>query len=270
MKTANFKEGMAFLATAAIIALTSFRNNDADTKRPSLQAINNQASTTLIAYNHQHTISKLTRIQKTVEETYTDVRIPVYENGHLVSTLVSAHENGEESEIFSSFDYAADYRQIEKIRYYVESQVQGYDSLVYNPAGQITARYFFSRTASNNFENHNYQAYTWDDAGNVRQLDNYGRTAASGNFALSTTITYTYDKKPNPHKYIDGLCYITDILPSFLSANNILSEQIINAETAGISTNTYTYEYNAAQYPTRVTAQYGPDGTHETTKLSYQ
>ena len=120
MKTNSFKEGVALVATVAAIALTSFRNTDEGNKdRPFLQAINSHASTTLITYNAQHAISRLTRIQRTVEETYTDIRIPVYESGRLVSTLVSDRANGEDSQVFSSFDYTDDYCRIEKIQYYL-------------------------------------------------------------------------------------------------------------------------------------------------------
>jgi hypothetical protein len=270
MKTNSFKEGVALIATVAAIALTSFRNNDeGNMDRPFLQAINSHASTTLIAYNPQHAISRLTRIQRTVEETYTDVRIPVYESGHLVSTLVSDRANGEDSQLFSSFDYAADYSRIEKICYYTEGTIQAYDSLVYNETGHITARYFFGKNVNNQFENHNYQAYTWD-AGNVTRLDNYGRMAASGNFALSSTVLYSYDKKLNPQQRVNGLCYITDIMPAFLSNNNVLTEQIISTHGADKTMTNYKYEYNTAQYPTSVTAIYGADGTRETTQMSYE
>ncbi|WP_217606752.1 hypothetical protein [Chitinophaga sp. GbtcB8] len=271
MKTNSFKEGVALVATIAAIALTSFRNNDeGNTDRPFLQAINSHASTTLITYNLQHAISRLTRIQRTVEETYTDIRIPVYESGHLVSTLVSDRANGEDSQLFSSFDYTDDYSRIEKIHYYTEGSIQAYDSLVYNETGHITARYFFGKNVNNHFENHNYQAYTWDNAGNVIQLDNYGRMGTSGNFALSSTMLYSYDKKLNPQQRINGLCYITDIMPAFLSNNNVLTEQIISTQGADKTTTSYKYEYNSAQYPTSVTAIYGADGSRETTRLSYE
>ncbi|KAA2242900.1 hypothetical protein F0L74_10250 [Chitinophaga agrisoli] len=269
MKTIN-KERVALLVTVAAIALSSFRNQHTpDEERPLLQAINSHAGTLLITYNTQHQLSKLTRVQRTTDEMYTDVRIPVYESGHLVSTLVSGKESGESSEIFSSFDYAEDYRQISRIRYYTEGQAHGYDSLVYDKAGRITARYFFSSTRGQ-YENHNYQAYSWDAAGNMRQLDSYGRTAANGSFALTTSIVYTYDNKPNPQQQITGLCYMTDIQPAALSTNNVLTEQITHVATGEKSVNTYIYAYNAVGYPTRVTASFGADGAEETTELRYE
>ncbi len=269
MKTI-YRERVALLVTVAAITLSAFRNQyKTEEERPLLQAINSHASTLLITYNTQHQLSKLTRVQRSTDEMYTDVRIPVYESGHLVSTLVSGQQSGESSQIFSSFDYAEDYRQISRIRYYVEGQTHGYDSLVYDKAGRITARYFFSKTGGR-YENHNYQAYTWDAAGNMRQLDSYGRTAANGSFALTTSIVYTYDNKPNPQKQIEGLCYMTDIQPAALSANNVVTEQITHVATAEKSLNTYVYTYNALGYPTRVTARYGGEGTEEATELRYE
>lgn len=270
MKTNSLKEGMAMLATMAVIALTSFRSNDdSAANRPFLQAISSHAGSTLITYNSWHAISRLTRIQHTGEETYTDVRIPVYESGRLVSTLVSDRANGDDSHLFATFDYSAGYSKIEKIRYYTEGTEQGYDSLVYDAGGHIAERYFFSKNINGRFVNHNYQAYTWNKAGNVIQLDNYGRMASSGNFALGSTVLYTYDNKLNPQKQIEGLCYITDIMPAFLSNNNILTEEVISAENAEKTATRYQYEYNTAQYPTSVTAVYGADGLQETTQLRY-
>lgn len=270
MKTANSRERIAFAAMLAITMLASFRNTDIDNDRalPLLEGIKSPASTMQIAYNQRNMIGRLTRTQNTAEETYTDVRIPVYENGRLVSTLVSSHANGSDSEIFSSFEYAVNYRLIEKIRYYTEGQVQGYDSLVYNAEGRIIARYFFSHAADNSFRSHNCQRYTWNEEGNISRLENYG-SRGSG-FELGSSVTYTYDKHPNPQKQVDGLCYITDIMPAFLSANNVLTEEITYADGAGKHVNTYSYEYNAALYPASITAHYGIDGLSETTKLSYK
>ena len=274
MRTANFRERIAFAAMLAITVLASFRNTDADINAhrplPLLEGVNSQASTMLITYNQRNMIGRLTRIQRASEETYTDVRIPVYKNGRLTSTLVSGHANGEDSEIFSSFEYTVNYPLVEKIRYYTQGQVQGYDSLVYNAAGQIVARYFFGRRADNTFESHNYQHYTWNSDGNITRLDNYGRNREGNSFELGSSVAYTYDRNPNPQKQVTDLCYITDIMPAFLSANNILTEEVIYAGAAGNHLNTYSYEYNAAQYPVSVTAHYGLDGLSETTQLSYK
>jgi len=272
MKTANFRERIAFAAMLAVTILASFRNTDADAHRPLplLEGINSHASTMLISYNQRNMIGRLTRIQRASEDTYTDVRIPVYQNGRLTSTLISGRSSGEDSEIFSSFEYTVNYPLIAKIRYYTQGQVQGYDSLAYNAEGQIVARYFFSRNADNTFQSHNYQHYTWNGEGNITRLENYGRNREGNNFELSSSVTYTYDRNPNPQKQVTGLCYITDIMPAFLSANNILTEEITYTGAAGKHRNTYSYEYNAAQYPVSITAHYGLDGLSETTQLSYK
>jgi hypothetical protein len=272
MRTANFRERVAFAAMLAVTMLASFRNTDADAHRPLplLEGINSHASTMLISYNQRNMIGRLTRVQKTAEEIYTDVRIPVYENARLVSTLVSSHASGENSEIFSSFEYALNYPLIEKIRYYTEGQVQGYDSLVYNAQGQIIDRYFFSRNSDGGFESHNYQHYTWNCEGNISRMENYGRNRSKNGFELGSSVVYTYDQRPNPQKQVTGLCYITDVMPAFLSANNILAEEITYADAAGKHLNTYSYEYNAMQYPVSITAHYSLDGLSETTRLSYK
>lgn len=272
MRTANFRERIAFAAMVAVTVLASFRNTDADAPRslPLLEGINSHASTMLISYNQRNMIGRLTRIQRTAEETYTDVRIPVYKNGRLVSTLVSSHASGEDSRIFSSFEYAVNYPLVEKIRYFSEGNVLGYDSLVYNSNAQITDRYFFSRAADGGFENSNYQHYTWNSGGNIILMENYGRNRDRTGFELGASIAYTYDQRPNPQKQVTGLCYITDVMPAFLSANNILTEEITYANGAGKHLNTYSYEYNAAQYPVSIAAHYGMDGLSETTELRYR
>ncbi|TWI82678.1 hypothetical protein [Chitinophaga japonensis] len=270
MKTSSFTVAVTFTATLAFAALTAFRSSDPANERPFLASINSHASTMRIAYNGQHAVSRLTRIQRTDEGAYMDVRIPVYEQGRLVRTLATDEENSSDGRIFSSFVYTQDQQRIARINYYRDEDVQGYDSLVYDNQGRISARYFYNRNAEGVFESHNYQAYTWNDAGNVSRMDNYGRMAAGGNFTLSSTVTYTYDQQPNPQKQVAGLCYITDILPAFLSANNILTEQLSHAGTDSRLTNTYTYTYNAADYPVSITARYGANGPQETTELRYQ
>jgi len=270
MKTSSFTAALTFTAIIAVTALSAFRSSDPGNERPFLASINSHASTMRIAYNGQHAVSRLTRIQRTDEGSYMDIRIPVYEQGRLVRTLATDEENGNSGRIFSSFGYTPDQQRINRINYYRDGAVQGYDSLVYDNAGRITARYFYNRNAQGVFESHNYQAYTWNEAGNVSRMDNYGRMAATGSFTRSSMVTYTYDRQPNPQKQIAGLCYITDVLPAFLSANNILTEQLTHAGTNSQLTNTYTYTYNAADYPVSITARYGANGPEETTELRYQ
>lgn len=241
----------AFLMAA--VAFSAFR-----TENPRLQGITTSTDKTVISYNADKSIAKLLSTHKTEDESYVVARIPVYENGKLVKTMFT--DSNDAPAVFSSFSYSPK-GQIEKISYYQGDVVNAYDSLVYNAAGKITARYFFNNEEGQTaFESHNCQLYTWDAKGNISRMESMGRLNAQAEFVLSAVTSYTYDNKPNGQQSVPSLSYITDVAPANLSANNILSETI-TAATGNTIVNSYTYAYNAAQYPVKVTAKYaGAEG----------
>jgi hypothetical protein len=236
-----------FLIAAAM--LSAFRADDNGKIR--LQGITTSTDKTVITYNADKSIAKLVSTHKTSDESYVTARIPVYENGKLVKTLFT--DSNEAGSLFSSFTYSSK-GQIEKISYFQGDVTDAYDSLVYNAAGQIVARYFFNKEEAA-FVNHNCQLYTWDAKGNITGMQNLGRLSDKAAFEVSSDVTYTYDSKPNAHQSIPSLSYIIDIAPSNLSANNIVSESITSAAGTAV-VNNYEYAYNASQYPVKVTAKY--------------
>lgn len=245
------KGTLAATLLVAAAMLSAFRADNSG--KIHLHGISTSTDKTIITYNADKSIAKLVSTHKTSDENYVVARIPVYENGKLVKTMFSDSE--EAPILFSSFTYSAK-GQVEKINYFQGNVVNAYDSLVYNAAGQIIARYFFNKEEGNTaFENHNCQLYTWNAKGNISSMENLGRLDSKAEFVLSSGITYTYDNKQNAHHSIPSLSYIIDVAPSNLSVNNILSESITSADGT-VVVNNYEYAYNASQYPVKVTAKY--------------
>lgn len=254
--------GAAFLMAAAM--LSAFRTDN--TGKARLRGITTSTDKTVITYNADKSIAKLVSTHKTSDESYVVARIPVYENGKLVKTLFTDGDGT--PSLFSTFTYSAK-GQVEKINYFQGDVISSYDSLVYNTAGQITARYFFNKEDGQAaFENHNCQLYTWDAKGNITAMENMGRLSNKAAFAVSSAVSYTYDSKPNAHHSIPSLSYIIDVAPSNLSANNILSESISLAAGSSV-VNKYEYTYNAAQYPVKVTAKYAGTKDAVATELEW-
>lgn len=238
--------GATVLMVAAM--LSAFRG---DTGKMRLHGIATSTDKTIISYNADKSIAKLVSTHKTDDDTYILTRIPVYENGKLVKTMLT--DSDAAPSLFSDFGWNTK-GQVEKIRYYENGTVNAYDSLVYNAAGKITARYFFNKEA-NTFTSHNCQLYTWDAKGNITRMESMGRADNNAAFALSSTTSYKYDNKLNAHQSTPSLSYIVDVAPVNLSANNIVAETITTDN--GSTTNIYAYAYNAMQYPVKVTATYG-------------
>lgn len=239
----------------AAFAISAFKSATTSSNGGLLHAISTPTDKTVISYNGDKSIAKLVTTHAMGDDQYTDVRIPVYQSGKLVKTMSTADEKEQAPTLFSSFGYDAKGR-IEKISYYEENQVAGYDSLVYDKKGQLAARYFFVIPAGKKtFENHYCQLYTWDAKGNIIQQENMGRIADNAAFALSSTVEFRYDDKKNSQRSVADFGYITDLNAVNLSANNIVSEVITPANGAHATAKSYAYAYNSNHYPEKVTAK---------------
>ena len=208
------------------------------------------------------------QFRKTENAAYTDVIFPVYENGRLVRTLFADDENATTGDTFTSYDYSADGKQIERIKYYRNGDVFTYDSLTYNTNGNLATRYHFSKQpSSGKWENTGYNQFTWDQNGNVERVDNYGKQPGYSKFVCTSSLTYTYDKALNPQHEQPTLAFVLEANAANLSAHNVLSETISAVNSSRDITNTYTYAYNAARYPVRATFNSGMDNS--TVKLEW-
>ncbi|WPV65561.1 hypothetical protein [Chitinophaga sp. LS1] len=254
---------------SAALAICAFKPAPCDNNGGLLHAISSPTDKTVLTYNADKSIAKLVTTHAMGDDQYTDVRIPVYQSGKLVKTMSTADES-QAPTLFSSFGYDSKGR-IDKISYYEENQVSGYDSLVYDTKGQLAARYFFVMQAGKQtFENHYCQLYTWDQKGNIIQQENMGRVANNVAFALSSTVAFQYDDKLNSQKSVPGFGYITDLNAVNLSANNIVSEVITTANGANAISKSYAYNYNSKQYPAQITAKNSGTNEEVVTELTWE
>lgn len=239
----------------AAFAISAFKSATNSHDGGLLHVISSPTDKTVISYNENKSIAKLVTTHAMGDDQYTDVRIPVYASGKLVKTMSTSDETTQAPTLFSAFGYDAKGR-IDRISYYEENQVAGYDSLVYDNKGQLAARYFFVIPAGKKaFENHYCQLYTWDAKGNIIQQENMGRRSDNVAFTLSSTVAYKYDDKKNSQRSVADFGYITDLNAVNLSANNIISEVITPADGANATAKSYAYAYNSNKYPERVTTK---------------
>lgn len=260
-----YKGAVCAAVVIAAAALSAFRAPDGGGDKIRLRGITTPADKTVITYNSDKSIAKLVTTHGNDADKYTTVRIPVYNNGRLIQTLFSDEEAGTPM-LFSSLEYDGNGRVV-KIKYYSEDQVSSYDSLAYNAAGNIDARYFFNKENAG-FQNHNCQLYTWDNKGNVIQVTSMGRSDNQLPFTQGSVASYRYDEKQNANKNTPELLYITDITAANLSASNVVAEEITGA--GSVVTNRFEYAYNAQQYPVHVTAKYAATQETVSTELEWE
>lgn len=254
--------GSYVLLLATLATLFSFRPDSGKSTGTYLHKISSNAGQTRLEYNADKTLKKMLQFRKTENASYADVIFPVYENGRLVHTLFADDENATTGDLFTSFDYRADGKQIEKVKYYRNGDVFTYDSLTYNINGSLETRHHFSKhPSSGKWENTGYEQFTWDQDGNVERVDNYGKQPGYSKFVCTSSLTYTYDKAQNPQHEQPALAFVLEANAANLSAHNVLSETISSANSSRDITNTYSYAYNAARYPVRATFTSGMDNS---------
>ncbi|MFY0255005.1 hypothetical protein ACDQ55_13740 [Chitinophaga sp. 30R24] len=211
---------------------------------------------TVLEYNADKTIRKIVQQQKSGQETYHVVQLPVYENGRLVKSLLSDDANATTGDLYQTFTYNDN--QVATITYYRDNQEYAYDSLAYDAAGKMTTRYQFGRNAAKKvWENNGYQQFTWDNEGNITQMDTYGKQPGYSKCVYTSSVTYTYDNKQNPRQQQPELFALLEGGAANLSGHNVLTEAISATNTSQVITNTYTYAYNAGKYPVKATFNSG-------------
>lgn len=257
-----FPGGGYVLLLAIAVILLSFRPDGGKPAGTYLHKISSTEGHTKLEYNADKTLKKMLQFRKTENASYTDVILPVYENGRLVRTLFADDENAVTGDIFTSYDYNAGGKQIEKVKYYRNNDIFTYDSLAYNADGNLQTRYHFSKhPSSGKWENTGYEQFTWNQDGNVERVDNYGKQPGYSKFVCTSSLAYTYDKAQNPQHEQPVLAFVLEANAANLSAHNVLSETISSVNSSAAITNTYSYAYNAAKYPVRATFNSGMDNS---------
>ena len=256
-KSATQRVSVAMLM-ASIVVFSAFRSDHNTAQSTYLHKISSPAGQTVLEYNADKTIKKIVQFRKTENAAYSDVQLPVYENGRLVKSLFADNENATTGDLYTSYDYAGD--KVAKISYYRDNAVYTYDSLGYDATGKLAIRYQFGKNpAKGNWENTGYQQFTWDGEGNVAQMDIFGKQPGYSKFIHTSIVSYTYDNKQNPHQQQPELAQLMEIGANNLSAHNILTENISSVNSSRVVTSTYSYAYNGGKYPVRGTYTSGAD-----------
>nr|WP_295871092.1 hypothetical protein [uncultured Chitinophaga sp.] len=248
------------LLFASIVLASAFRADKDIPGGTYLSKISTPTGKTTLEYNPDKTLRKITQVHQSGGESWLSIQLPVYENGRLIKTLSTDDATAQTGDLDATYSYAPGSNQLQFIRYYRSNAVYMTDSIVYNTDGKITARYHQTvNPVKRQLESSGYKLYTWDNEGNVTQMENYGKVPGYSSFRLTSTVNYTYDRQQNPQQLCPDLAYLMDITPANLSAHNVLSETISTANASRSYTHTYTYAYNASRYPVRGTFRNGID-----------
>lgn len=243
---------------ASVVVFSAFRSDRNTAQSTYLHKISSPAGQTVLEYNADKTIRKIVQFRKTENAAYSDVQLPVYENGRLVKSLFADNENATTGDLYTAYDYAGD--KVAKISYYRDNAVYTYDSLGYDATGKLATRFHFGKNpAKGTWENTGYQQFTWDGEGNITQMDIFGKQPGYSKFIHTSIVSYTYDNKQNPHQQQPELAQLMELSANNLSAHNILTENISNANSSSVVTSTYSYAYNGGKYPVRGTYTSGTD-----------
>jgi hypothetical protein len=204
-------------------------------------------------------------------------------------TKVIYKENGQLESYFETFEYNNE-GYISKSVEWDGSTMDGYDLYTYNGDGRLTKRESFYDNGSgivkqsiNTYEYdgnkrlirknrynasaptviESYELYTYPSGNTARQTSYYDNDS-DGTPDLDSTTDYTFDDKNSPQLLL-GVAYDDE----YVSEHNTLTEVYTRAGGTGTpDTYTFSYEYNAQGFPTKMTADYG--GTSpEIVNISY-
>ena len=127
----------------------------------------------------------------------------------------------------------------------VSSQAGTYKTYEYNAAGQLIKWSYFVRSQT---IPSNYTEITYPAANQTKEII-YSRDAL-GNVVLNTTYENQYDNKKVPNALFNAL------FKPAISSNNLLSSKITNHQQGTTLIYTYSYTYNAADYPMQQSVTY--------------
>jgi hypothetical protein len=216
---------------------------------------------TLIKYNSDHTVSRLSNFNRT-PLTIGDITMYFmqYANGKYSGMKVYYYDLNGSAE--GTPDYYVIYNNSgnpEKVIYNHPAGNGFYDSLVYDNLQQVKERYTF-----NNFVvNQKYQ-YTWEN-NNVAKVE----LSRPDSGDIETTWKFTYDDKPNVYAPLKIMTYQGSFGNHFYyySANNVIKTEVTFSQYPTKSTTDIEYEYNKDNYPVQIksTTIFAYDNGYSTT-----
>lgn len=133
---------------------------------------------------------------------------------------------------------------------------------VHNADGTVSYEDFMINSSTNAEDDGGFVGtFTFKDGNLVKNEYTY--------YGSEKLITYEYDINNNPLKNILGFNLLLDIDPSESYVNNVT--KIINTSDTSVRTTTYTYKYDANNYPTEGIATYtiGASTAIKTTQFVY-
>ena len=210
-----------------------------------IQSIIGESDSTAIEYNIDKSVYRFYNVSY---GDYITISMPTYEAGKM--TGVENDENGD-----SYHEREISYNSTGKVSalawYFSDGALDHSYKMTYNGDGKLDSIYDYTTTGIPSvFHLERLYAFTWDTKGNIIRMESVN----PDNSAVSrVSSVFTYDDKINPAANTVGyylMHYYTDELPFLISANNLLtSTTTADPSYSDNSVETYTYKYDADNYP---------------------
>jgi hypothetical protein len=226
-------------------------NPPAPTKCYIKKSINDDSTYTVLEYNSDHKVTKVTDYKKdgsvegvTFISYNSDGMMNMFvmvENGDTTMKMKMSHSGTKLDSTDLFVDMGAGLKMFSRFVY------------VYN-GNKLAAMLTKADPLGTGFVVVSKNEYTFN-GDNVSMIKEMQMDVTSGTFKLNSTTEYTYDDKKNPYVGI-GVDYLMGEA-QFISVNNPL-KMTYKDDTGTVDNDEsedYTYEYNSNGYPTKVTAK---------------
>lgn len=245
-------------AVALCVLFTACKDDDTNpepTPQPTvtkllLNIVADRGDTTGFVYNTSNEIVKYEEYY--AGNGYHSWALPEYKNGRMVTFLSST----------AGYDNVKKTRELvydnagKLLKVYRFDSSEGYDSLTYDGNGRLATIYVFVSSPAGALNEWKW-VLTWDDKGNVIKRDYVSLTDGKPT-GDTMKATYTYDDKVNYAKRPELSAVTPDQVAYYLSANNILTEKVINGPYTFVTDNVYTYDEE--HYPVTMKTTYSWNG----------
>jgi YD repeat-containing protein len=215
----------------------------------------------LFDYNGQRQITKASYKEDGVLETSTDVF--EYNSGGRISKITEM--DGTTVDGFTTYTYNSDGLLIRRESHYSNTTggqptLQTIRTYEYDNNKKLVR--FNSYDGATPTVVEGYSTYTYPSSNTATEKSFYSQSSG-GTPTLTSTTNYTFDDKKSPQQIL-GVFWEDE----FVSEHNITREEYISASGGTPDVSTYTYEYNAEGFPTKMTSNY-TGSTPDVLNLNY-
>ncbi|MBK0403200.1 hypothetical protein I5M27_09400 [Adhaeribacter sp. BT258] len=245
---------------------TATPNNPNNPGNPSNQkcritnAMEDDGDETIFEYDSQRRLIKQSYKDNGVLDTYYDT----YEYNAAGYISKSIEWEGTKMEEYSLYTYNNDGRLTKRESFYNNGTSVVLDDIItyeYDSNKRLIKKNYYGDASLSVIEE--YSTYSYPSANTAREMSYYDRDG-DGTVEHASTADYTFDDKKSPQLLL-GVAFDDE----FISEHNVTREVYTDPSGTGTpSIYTYSYEYNAEGFPTKITVNY-TGSSPDITTISY-